>query len=317
MNEAIFEINKVFQEEAAQLAEARKRSKVIHGSGDIDASGDEIELPFRSFLKRKLPFQYYVSQGHIVDRELKVSPQLDVIIADNNATPILFKGQNGTEFFPYESVYLIGEIKSTYVKSKHYISTFARKYESLKTVLQRDLTPPTYLGNGINLGGGLTTGVKVPYRNPLFSFMLFVDSGDVNEKDIRSEYSQFPDEQLPNIVCFADGRVIAKAELIERDGKYVVGSMETGSHKIISRNDIHWLMYELTNEEYKGGQALALLMLSIFEHLQSCVLMNPPINKYMNHILQSTSYKSSLVEAKKFQEIAQRLGFSDSEIKDA
>src|SRR5262245_12384225 len=207
MNKAIFEINKVYQEEATQLAEARKRSKVIHGAGNIDASGDEIEVPFRDFLRRKLPFKYYVSQGHIVDKELKVSPQLDVVVADNNATPILFKGQNGTEYFPYESVYLVGEVKSTYIKSKHYISEFAGTYQSIKTALQRDATPLTYLGNGLNLGEGLISHANVPYRNPLFSFMLFVDSGDVDEKDLRLEYSGFSDEYLPNVVCFADGRI--------------------------------------------------------------------------------------------------------------
>jgi hypothetical protein len=308
MNRAIFEINKVYQEEAAQLTEARNRSKVIHGSGDIDASGDEIEVPFRNFLRRKLPFQYYLSQGHIVDQELRVSPQLDVIVADNNATPILFKGQNGTEYFPYESVYLIGEIKSTYVKSKHYISAFSSKYQGIKATLQRDPTPPTYLGNGINLGEGLSTGVKVPYRNPLFAFMLFVDSGDVDEKDLLSEYSKYSDEFLPNIVCFADGRILAKAEMMEREGAFVVGPMDTGAHRIISRDDIHWFMYNLTDKECKGGQALALLMLSIFEHLQSTVLMNPPINKYLNHILQSTKSSFHLIDSKKLQSIAQRLG---------
>lgn len=311
MNKFIFEINKVYKEEAAQLVAARSRSRVIHSSGDIDASGDEIELPFRSFLRRKLPSQYYVSQGLIVDKELNVSPQLDVIVADNNATPILLKGQNGMEYFPYESVYLIGEIKSTYVKNKHHISAFSGKHQSIKANLQRDLTPPTYLGNGIKLGEGLTTGVNVPYRNSLFSFMLFVDSGDFDQRNLRSEYSKCSDEYLPNIVCFADGKVIGKAELIEREGQYVVGSMDTGSHRIISRSDIHWLLYELTNEEYKGGQALALLMLSIFEHLQSSVLMNPPINKYMNHILQDACYKPTLVDSKKLQELVQKLGSSD------
>lgn len=311
MNKAIFEINKVYEEEAAQLAEARTRSKVIHTSGDIDASGDEIELPFRDFLRSKLPSQYYVSQGHVVDKELKVSPQLDVIIADNNATPILFKGQNGTEYFPYESIYLFGEVKSTYVKSKHYISAFSSKCQNIKHILQRDQTPSNYIGNGISLGVSLSGNVNVQYRNPLFSFMLFVDSGDLDEKDLRSEYSKFSDEYLPNIVCFADGKVIAKAELIERQGNFSVGSIESNTHKISSRDDTFWLLFDLTNKEYKGGQALALLMLSIFEHLQSCVLMNPPINKYMDHILQSASYKPSLIDPKKFQEIAQKIDPSE------
>jgi hypothetical protein len=303
MNDRIFEINKVFQEEANQLVEARRRSKVIHSSGDIDASGDEIEIPFRDFLKRKLPFQYYVGHGHVVDSDLRVSSQFDVIVADNNATPVLFVGKNGTEYYPYESIYLFGEVKSTYATSKNYIKAFSEKRAILTDVLRRDQTPPTYLGNGISLGPGLETGVAVPYRNPLFSFMLFVDSGDLDVGSLISTYSSLDSKTLPNIICFADGRVIVKAEVKQTGEKFQIGNIDTNSHRILSRNDIHWVLYQLTNENLKGGQALAILMLAIFEHLQGCVLMNPPINKYMNHILREAPHQSSLLDVTKIAEI--------------
>lgn len=303
MNERIFEINKVFQEEAGQLAEARRRSKVIHSSGDIDASGDEIEIPFRDFLKRKLPFQYYVGHGHVVDSDLRVSPQFDVIVADNNATPVLFVGKNGIEYYPYESIYLFGEVKSTYVTSKKYIQAFSEKRGVTANVLQRESTPSTYLGNGINLGPGLSSGITVAFRNPLFSFMIFVDSGDLNVQSLISDYSSIDSETLPNIVCFADGRVIVKAEILLKNGNLQIGNIETNSHRITSRDDVHWVLYEFTNQELKGGQALAILMLAIFEHLQICVLMNPPILRYMNHILREAAHRSSLIDNNKIEEI--------------
>lgn len=308
MTQTTFEMSKVYQEEAVQLREARIRSKIIHGSGDIDASGDEVEIPFRDFLRRKLPFQYYISQGHIVDSYLRVSSQFDVLIADNNATPILFKGQNGTEYFPYESVYLVGEIKSSYLQSKRYVSAFSKKYQSLKSLLQREATPPTYIGNGLNLGAGLTSGITEPFRNPLFSFMFFVDSGDLTVKAITEEYAQLSNEYLPNIVCFAGGKVLVKAELLEKDNAYQGGPIDGNSHRISSRTDIYWTMYEFTDEGSKGGHALALLMLLIFEHLQTCVLMRPPIGKYMNHILQGANNRFGLIDAGKIQEITKKAG---------
>jgi hypothetical protein len=303
VNERVFELSKVLQEEAAQFAEARRRSKVIHSSGDIDASGDEIEIPFRSFLKRKLPFQYYVGHGHVVDSDLRVSTQLDVIVSDNNATPVLFVGQNGTKYYPYESVYLFGEVKSTYVASKNYIRSFSEKRQVVTSALQRDQTPPSYLGNGISLGAGLTAGVTVTHRNPIFSFMFFVDSGDLNVASLIPEYSTIASELLPNIVCFADGKVIVKAEVVDRDGALEIGNIESNSHRIASRDDVYWVLYELTSQELRGGQALAILVLSIFEHLQNCVLMNPPIAKYMNHTLREAAHQTTLIDSKKIEEI--------------
>ncbi len=296
MNSTLFELNKVYQDEANQFIEARKRSRVIHSSGNIDASGDEIELPVREFLKRRLPNQYYISQGHIVDKELNLSSQLDIIVADNNATPILFQGQNGTEYIPYESVYLVGEVKSTYSKSKHYISNFTERYQSIKNNLQREQTPISYIGGGISLGKGLNLDVTVPYRNPLFSFMFFVDSGDIDEKHLRAEYSNLSDEYLPNIICFADGKVIVKANLIPTDEGLKVGSMDANSHSILSRNDLHWLYFDFTNENYNGGQALSILILQILSHLNTCVLKPPRIIEYMKLILAESAYIPKLVK---------------------
>jgi len=75
---AALELTDVYREEVARLISARQHSKLIHGSGDIDASGDEIEVAFRDLLRRKLPSQYFVGHGHVVDESLAVSPQVVV-----------------------------------------------------------------------------------------------------------------------------------------------------------------------------------------------------------------------------------------------
>jgi len=118
------EISEVLRQDVEEILNSRQKSKVIHQTKDIDASGDEVENTVRKVIRRKLPIKYYVSQGHIVDEKLNTSSQLDLIIADNTGSPVLFTTENGTEYFPYESIYSFGEIKSTYYASKKYIESF-------------------------------------------------------------------------------------------------------------------------------------------------------------------------------------------------
>ena len=129
------EFEKVLRADAAEIIAAREKAQIIHRGRDIDAAGDEVEVATRRVIRRKLPNSYYVGHGHIVDSELNQSPQLDVVIADNSAAPILFATENGTEYFPYEAVYAIGEIKSSYSRSRNYVETFADTVSRVKSRL--------------------------------------------------------------------------------------------------------------------------------------------------------------------------------------
>src|ERR1700733_2224470 len=92
----------VFRADAKKLLDARERAQMVHKSGDIKASGDEVERGLRDLIASKLPGLCHVGHGHLMDSTHTVSPQLDLIIADHAATPILFKTDNGTEYVPYE-----------------------------------------------------------------------------------------------------------------------------------------------------------------------------------------------------------------------
>jgi len=282
-----FEIAKVYQEEAELLLKAREKSKVLHVSGNIDASGDEIEIPVRDFLKRRLPAKYYVGHGHIVDKNLSVSPQLDVIVADNSATPILFEGENGTQYFPYESVYLFGEIRSTYVRAKKPISKFSNTVAQIAQDLTRDKTPTNYFA-GFSLGGGLGAEYKFSYRNPLFAFMLFVNTGDLDIADLAQQYCSVPAQSLPNAVCFLDGSIIVKAEVRDAEGAYHLGPINMSSHHIATRDDLYWQKIDFLEQEYRSGRALSLLVLGLFEHLRTTTLMEPKLGDYLNKMLKET-----------------------------
>ena len=196
-NQSLLALTSVYEEEAKKLLAAREQCRTIHATGDIDASGDEVENAVRDFLHRKLPAKYYVGHGHIVDTTWTSSPQLDVIVADNSATPVLFEAKNGTQYFPYEAVYLIGEVKTSYSKSQQYILAFADTCAKVKDNLHRALTPPNYIGNGISLGDGLNTNVKEPFRNPVFTFMFFADSGDMSGESLINEFTPIPSQYCP------------------------------------------------------------------------------------------------------------------------
>ena len=113
------ELERVVLSEAAEIVAAREKCLILHATSDIDAAGDEVEICVRSLLRRRLGQNYYVGHGHIVDLDWKVSPQLDVIIADASVAPAIFRSENGTEYFPYEAVHAVGEVKATYRKAKN------------------------------------------------------------------------------------------------------------------------------------------------------------------------------------------------------
>ena len=129
------ELLKTMQVEAAGLIAARTKAVLIHHVKNISSAGGVVEKSVRKVLRKRLPAKYHVGQGHIVNPTLKTSPQFDVIIADNSSFPLLFKDDNGTEWFSYESVYALGEVKSSYDKSKKYIEVFSDNIRKTKTEL--------------------------------------------------------------------------------------------------------------------------------------------------------------------------------------
>jgi len=137
-NDWKFELEGVFRSDAADILAAREKARIMHHGHDIRAAGDEVEIAFRKVLGRKLPSLYYVGHGHIVDEQLHESSQLDVIIANNIGTPLLFRAENGSEYFPYEGVYAIGEVKSSYDNSKRYIHAFSDTLKEIRTQLHRE-----------------------------------------------------------------------------------------------------------------------------------------------------------------------------------
>ncbi|MBG8555318.1 DUF6602 domain-containing protein [Hymenobacter guriensis] len=290
------EITEILKQDVEEILSSRQKSKVLHKTKDIDASGDEVENAVRRVIRRKLPIKYYVSQGHIVDESLSTSSQLDLIIADNSGSPVLFTSENGTEYFPYESVYCFGEIKSTYYSGKKYVESFVESTKNIYEQLKRADTKPGQISQDIalNAGGGVTfdSSDKRPYKNPLFKFIVFVSSNDFQINDIKTLLINTECKFVPNIICIVDKGVVVKAQIIDVNGVKSLGSIELFPEfiKDDAKNEYEWVFLEFGEYESRAAANFAFLIFALNSHLKKCLVMRPEILTYFNEMFNHKGY---------------------------
>jgi len=284
------ELEKVLLSDAAEIFAAREKARMIHGTHNIGAAGDEVEKVVRKILRRKLPQVYHVGHGHIVDAHSATSPQIDVIIADNSVSPVLFESENGTQYFPYEAVYAIGEVKTTYDKYQKPIDTFTSRLKSIRATLQRE---PFFSQERSKLVAQQTYDNVYGSLNPLFSFMLFVQGSDFAPDDISDLYSKTPASELPNVLCFLDQEVVMfKSEgswSAEQPWSYYSPhpGLESERNVVLhSRQSGNWYFNEYGSPRNKIGAHFGFLYSLILSFLGRCTLKSPDMATYMEHILK-------------------------------
>ncbi|HEY9681881.1 MAG TPA: DUF6602 domain-containing protein [Oculatellaceae cyanobacterium] len=213
------QLRELFEADADDIFAARKRGKVVRGTNNIAQSGEDVEYAVRQVLTSRLPSAYNVGHGHVVDRTLKTCGQFDVIVSDKFANPLLFSTKGNSDYLPIESVYAVGEIKSLYDKQKKPFEKFSKHLEELHELNRPDVDQNFYLvggkGRGIILPG--ETSDRRPRKNPLFSFMFFVESGQFKLSDIKALYESTPIRYLPNVVCFLDLGIIAYGQYTSKN----------------------------------------------------------------------------------------------------
>lgn len=284
------EIDRVFLAAAADIIAARQKGFILHHTSDTRASGNETEIATRIAIKGKIPNSYYLGHGHIIDAEteLEINPQFDLIIAENSSAPVLFQGADGTEYFAFETVYCVGEIKSTYDKYNKQIEDFNDKIKHLKDTLKRDETPTTQISPDFNLNFGaginITSSDKRPYKNPLFTFMLFADKGDFSFEKAKEIFAATEDKYLPNVICILNHGIIVKS--IVTNG--ALGSIEFFPEFIPKgdENKYNWVFIPFGNDDNRPGINFAFLIFAINQHLKSTLLLKPDLLKYFNKIFQ-------------------------------
>ena len=195
-----------FKADAEDLIQARKSARLMHRTGDIRAAGNQVEQAVRDYLRRMLPPRYHVTHGHLIDPRGCISPQIDVIIADNFGLPSLLTARDGTEYIPIDSVYAIGEIKSTYRYSEKPFEKFHSDLSHIHRELNRPLIENTAFGGitGSTLMEHLTIRTDGPYMNHLFSFFLCIVGGDFSFHQLHDVLTSSDIVTLPNMAVLLD-----------------------------------------------------------------------------------------------------------------
>ncbi len=85
----------------------------------------------KDFISSLLPGYYKFGEGFLVNRESENSTQCDIIVYDDNETPRL-ESLNENRFFPVETVYGIGEVKSKLSVAE--LIKALRKLQAVKTL---------------------------------------------------------------------------------------------------------------------------------------------------------------------------------------
>lgn len=277
-------IDSLFRYEIEEIEMAYRIADILHKDAkDIKAGGNEIELTIRRFFEKKLTSKYYVTNGHIIDSSTKISPQFDVVIADNSKSPILYKSKDDTNILIYESIYSIGEVKKTWYKDgKGFpLENFTRTIKRLKKELNREPVSPKFVDIG---GAGATMSeptTRNKYKNPLFNF-LFVVSSDAfephkHEKTFNS-FSMWAD--IPNVTVLLDLGVIVNIDRKARkEGKI---SINLYPEFVDKKEDAEWVLIPFDEKHH----ALAYFYLILLEHLNNCVLKIPNLIGYLNKMFE-------------------------------
>ncbi|WP_446903733.1 DUF6602 domain-containing protein [Burkholderia sp. YIM B11467] len=164
----------------------------------------------RDFLKFIIPQSLDLSTGFILSTMDDVSTQCDIICFDSRMTPLYQEGDR-QRFFPLESVYCVGEVKSTL--SRTAFSQALNKLAATKRLGERISTP------------GVARPDQ-PHFNPtddarqLFSSFLICQKLNFDTRDLENEINQLYDSDIPHhhkhnlIISIEDGLLT----YIDQDG---------------------------------------------------------------------------------------------------
>lgn len=265
---------KFFQHDLEKIMMAFRLSDTIRRDvSNIRAAGDEVELSVLEFYRSKLFPKYHVGNGHIVDSNLKISPQYDLIISENAKNPVLFNLADKSELLYFEPVFVFAEIKRSFY-SNDLIDKFSKNLQRFKTELHRTEIEPTYIetGNtGILVEEPLTS---LPLRNPVLNFMFFVDGSSLNMKKIGQYLNGKDCRYLPNFIVILDLGVILNIDRAE----YEKGVTRINLYPEYESKDNLWVLLELGDR----NNTLIYQYMLVLEHLNSSIVGTPNVRQYTN-----------------------------------
>lgn len=270
-------INDFFWQDVLKIQNACKQADIIRGQAkNIRTSGDEVEITMRNFFKEKLAPKYHVATGHIVDENMTITPQLDVIIADNIKSPVLVTLTDNTQHVFYETVYAIGEVKKSWYNDT-LLEEFSKTLKTIKTQLSREDVGKNVLECGDNMLRIKSDVTTNPRRNMLFSFMLFAE-GSAKFDKIKKTIDATPNEYLPNVMAFMGAGVVVNVNKALLDENNVEINLYP---ELVTKEDGEWIFIGLDEE----NQRLTYLYMLLLEHLKQTVVSTPNIQNYTRKLI--------------------------------
>jgi hypothetical protein len=266
-----------FEHDLEKIMSAFRLSNSIRiGLKNTRAAGDEVEFSIKNFYSSKLFPRYHVCDGHIVDNTLKVSPQYDIIISEKSKNPTLFDLSDKSEIIYYETVYLFGEVKRSYY-DKDLIKKFVANIQRFRKEMVREKIDPNFIEVG---SGGIYTENKLtdlPLRNPLLTFMFFIDSSKFKVSNFIEVQSTFGDENMPNFIVFLDSGIVINVDSVA----YNEGVIKINLYPEFNTQESKWVLLTFDGDNHK---TLSYHYMLILEHLNSTVLSSPDLKKYTSKL---------------------------------
>ena len=268
---------KYFQHDLEKIKMAHRLSaSILKDLSNIRAAGDEVELTVKDFYYRKLFPKYHVCDGHIVDASLKVSPQFDIIISENSKNPVLFDLSDKSELIYYETVFCFGEVKRSFYDKK-IIKDYSNNIKRLKHELSREQIAPDFIesaNSGFYIEEPLT---KLPLRNPLLTFLFFIDTSAVSFKDLRSTFELVDNKDLPNFTVFLDSGIIINID----KALYEKGEIKINLYpEYQTKDESIWVLMDIGD----SNNILIYQYMLLLEHLNNTTVSLPNLISYTTNL---------------------------------
>ena len=172
---------------------------LLGGRGVVDHPGEKgtaTEESWRRLLRSYLPSRYQVGSGFVVDVKGRVSDQMDVLLLDNQYSPVFFES-GGVRYFPAESVYAAFEVKQDMTREN--IAYAGAKVASVRRLYRTSARIPHAGGAyepktpGRIIGGLLATGAKwkPPLGKPFERSLLGLDEESALDLGCVIEHGAF------------------------------------------------------------------------------------------------------------------------------
>lgn len=274
----ILSLNDFFRKDAEKILMASRLADTIRGGmSDIKAGGNEVEIAVRNFFKEKLYPKYHVSDGHILDKNMHISPQLDLLIADNTKSPVFNVLADSSEILYYEPVYAYGEVKKSYYK-RELLDEFSYNLKRIKEQMDRECILPDVVECTNTLLKVRTNLTSYPLRNILFTFMFFSSSKGVNTQVLKDRLALLENSFLPNIMIFLDWGIVLNVDkkVYEEEHRLKINLYP----EYISKEEGKWIVLNWD----ESSHILAYSYMLLLEHLNNSIVSIPDFNNYTSKI---------------------------------